>query len=68
MEPIDIFYTILAIIFLLAMAWMFFYTRGITRRMRKIEASGHKIHSLEEGIYLAGLEKEREKLTGAARH
>jgi hypothetical protein len=60
-EPIDIFYTVLAIIFLCVMTWMFLYTRGITARIRKLEASGHKIHSLEEGIYLAGLEKEREK-------
>ena len=64
MEPINILYTVLAIIFVCTMIWMYRYTRGITTRMRKIEASGHKIHSLEEGIYLAGIEKDREKHGG----
>jgi hypothetical protein len=61
MEPINILYTVLAIIFACVMIWMFRYTRDISARIRKLEASGHKMHSVEEGIYLAGLDKEREK-------
>jgi hypothetical protein len=65
MEPINILYTVLAIIFACVMIWMFRYTRDISARIRKLEASGHKIHSLEEGIYLAALDKEHEKHGGA---
>jgi hypothetical protein len=67
MEPINILYTVLAIIFACTMIWMFRYTRGMSARIHKLEASGHKMHSLEEGIYLAKLDKEREKHAGATR-
>jgi hypothetical protein len=61
MEPINIVYTVLAIIFACVMIWMFRYTRDLSARIRKLEASGHKIHSVEEGINLAVLDKERSK-------
>ncbi len=61
METIDIVYTVLAIIFVCVMTWMFLYTRDLSARIRKLEASGHKIHSVEEGIALAVLDKEQSR-------
>jgi hypothetical protein len=61
METINIVYTVLAIIFVCVMTWMFVYTRDLSARIRKLEASGHKIHSVEEGICLATLDKEQSR-------
>jgi hypothetical protein len=62
-EGIHIVYTVLAIIFVCVMIWMFRYTRDLSARIRKIEASGHRIHSVEEGIALAVLDKEQSRHT-----
>jgi hypothetical protein len=65
MERIDLVYIALSVIFACVMAYMYLYTTHLHPNERTMALKGRPPVSLEEGIAVATLEKERLHKTGS---